>query len=65
MWLITVMFAFTYLGMAVGRLPGVQVDRSWMALTAACVLLVSGTVRLEDIAEHIDIGALVLLMALA
>ena len=64
MWLITAMFAFTYLGMAVGRLPGLQVDRSWMALAAACVLLVTGTVQLENIAGHIDIGALVLLMAL-
>lgn len=64
MWLITAMFAFTYLGMAVGRLPGLQVDRSWMALAAACVLLVTGTVQLEEIASHIDIGALVLLMAL-
>ncbi|WP_311064326.1 SLC13 family permease [Halomonas sp. DWK9] len=64
MWLITAMFAFTYLGMAVGRLPGLQVDRSWIALAAACVLLVTGTVHLEDIAGHIDIGALVLLMAL-
>ncbi|BCB60545.1 MULTISPECIES: SLC13 family permease [Halomonadaceae] len=64
MWLITAVFAFTYLGMAVGRLPGLQVDRSWMALAAACVLLITGTVRLEEIASHIDIGALVLLMAL-
>lgn len=64
MWLIATMFAFTYLGMAVGRLPGLQVDRSWMALAAACVLLVTGTVQLENIAGHIDIGALVLLMAL-
>ena len=64
MWLITAMFALTYLGMAVGRLPGLQVDRSWMALAAACVLLVTGTVQLEEIAGHIDIGALVLLMAL-
>ena len=37
MWLIAAMFAVTYVGMAVGRLPGLQVDRAWIALSAACV----------------------------
>lgn len=64
MWLITTMFAVTYLGMAAGRLPGLQVDRAWVALAAACVLLVSGVVQLDDIASHIDVGALTLLFAL-
>lgn len=64
MWLITTMFALTYLGMAAGRLPGLQVDRAWIALAAACVLLVSGVVQLDEIARHIDVGALTLLFAL-
>ncbi|GGD00081.1 SLC13 family permease [Vreelandella lutescens] len=64
MWLITIMFAMTYLGMAAGQLPGLKVDRSWIAMAAACVLLVSGTVLLDDISSHIDIGALTLLFAL-
>lgn len=64
MWLITTMFALTYLGMAAGRLPGLQVDRAWIALAAACVLLVSGVVQLDDISSHIDVGALTLLFAL-
>ena len=64
MWLITFLFAITYLGMAAGRLPGLQVDRAWIALAAACVLLVSGVVQLDDISSHIDVGALTLLFAL-
>lgn len=64
MWLITTMFAMTYLGMAAGRLPGLQVDRAWIALAAACVLLVFGVVQLDDISSHIDVGALTLLFAL-
>ncbi|HDZ46606.1 hypothetical protein LCGC14_0453620 [marine sediment metagenome] len=64
MWLITTMFALTYLGMAAGRLPGLQVDRAWIALAAACVLLVSGVVQLDEISSHIDVGALTLLFAL-
>ena len=64
MWLIAAMFAVTYVGMAVGRLPGLQVDRAWIALSAACVLLLTGTVSLADVGQHIDVGALVLLLAL-
>lgn len=35
--LITVVFAATYLGMALGRVPGLKLDRTGIALMAAAV----------------------------
>lgn len=63
-WLTIGLFAFTYLGMAAGGLRGLRVDRSWIACSAAVLLLVSGALSMHDAAQHLDPGALLLLLAL-
>ncbi|MCU1719520.1 SLC13 family permease [Pseudomonas sp. 5P_3.1_Bac2] len=63
-WLVTSLFVLTYLGMALGRLPGLRVDRSWLAGAAAVLLLFSGAVTPQQAASHLDAGALLLLLGL-
>ncbi|WP_296219424.1 SLC13 family permease [Pseudomonas sp. UBA2684] len=63
-WLVLGLFVLTYLGMAAGGIKGLRVDRSWIAATAAVLLLVSGALAPSEAASHLDAGALLLLLAL-
>lgn len=62
--LIVIVFALTYLGMALGRVPGLTLDRTGIALIAAVVLLASGQVAVQDAGAAIDMPTLLLLFAL-
>lgn len=62
--LIATVFLLTYLGMAAGRLPGLRADRSWIAASAALLLLVSGAVSPGDAVRWLDGETLLLLFAL-
>lgn len=42
--LILAIFAFVYLGMAAGRVPGLRLDRTGIALVGAIVLVAAGAV---------------------
>ncbi|WP_420468560.1 SLC13 family permease [Panacagrimonas sp.] len=57
-------FVLTYLGMAIGRLPGLQVDRAWIAFGAAVLLLASGAVPLQQAGRLLDWEALLLLLGM-
>ena len=46
--LIIVVFALTYLGMALGRIPGLKVDRAGIAMIAAVVLVAVGAMPASD-----------------
>jgi Na+/H+ antiporter NhaD/arsenite permease-like protein len=63
-WLVTGVFVLTYLGMAVGRVPGLRVDRSWLAGAAVVLLLFAGAISPQQAASHLDAGALLLLLGL-
>ncbi|WAJ38650.1 SLC13 family permease [Pseudomonas sp. GOM7] len=63
-WLTLGLFVLTYLGMAAGGIRGLRVDRSWIACSAAVLLLVSGALSMPEAAQHLDPGALLLLLAL-
>lgn len=63
-WLIMGAFVVTYLGMAVGGIRGLRVDRAWIAIAAATVLLVSGAMKPQQAVGYLDGGALLLLFAL-
>lgn len=41
-WVVSILFVLTYLGMAAGGIRGLRVDRSWIAGCAAVLLLFSG-----------------------
>ena len=62
--IIILVFIFTYLGMAAGRLPWLQVDRTGIALLGVIALLATETVTLDDLGGNIDTPTLVLLFAL-
>lgn len=61
---IVLVFILTYVGMAAGRLPWLQVDRTGIALLGVIVLLGTEAVTLDDLGANIDMPTLVLLFAL-
>jgi Na+/H+ antiporter NhaD/arsenite permease-like protein len=62
--LVLVAFALAYAGMALGRIPGLRIDRAGIALVAATVLVAGGAVPLGAAARFVDVPTLVLLFAL-
>jgi len=62
--IIIAVFVLTYIGMAAGRLPWLQVDRTGIALLGVIALLATRTRTLDEIAARVDMPTLVLLFAL-
>lgn len=62
--ILILVFVLTYLGMAAGRLPWLQVDRTGIALLGVIALLATETVTLDQLGGSIDTPTLVLLFAL-
>ena len=63
-WLILAVFVLTYVGMAVGSVRGLRLDRSWMALASATLLLLSTAITPQQAVAYLDGAALLLLLAL-
>ncbi|AWK85873.1 SLC13 family permease [Azospirillum thermophilum] len=61
---IVVLFAVTYLGMAVGRFPGLRIDRTGIALVAAILLLAVGALDSRQVVEAVDFPTLFILLGL-
>lgn len=59
-----IVFVLTYIGMALGRVPGLRLDRTGIALLAVTALLALGVVGVAGIGRAIDTPTLVLLFAL-
>jgi hypothetical protein len=62
--LVTLVFILTYVGMALGRVPGLKLDRVGIALIALVLLLASESVAVGDLGAAIDGPTLILLFAL-
>jgi len=62
--IILLVFVLTYLGMAAGRLPWTQVDRTGIGLLGVIALLGTETTTLDQLGASIDTSTLVLLFAL-
>lgn len=62
--LILAVFALTYIGMAVGRFPGLRIDRTGIALLGAIVLVAAGAVELGSTARFVDLPTILLLFGL-
>lgn len=57
-------FLLTYVGVAIGRIPGLNLDRTGIALLGAIAMVVSGVVPLGQAVQAVDIPTILLLYAL-
>ena len=57
-------FILVYIGMALGRIPGLAVGRTGVALLGLIVLLASGDLTLDEAGRAIDAPTIALLFAL-
>lgn len=62
--LAAIVFVLVYLGMALGRVPGLAVDRTGAALIGLIVLLASGDLTLDEAGRAVDMPTIALLFAL-
>jgi Na+/H+ antiporter NhaD/arsenite permease-like protein len=65
-WLTLVLFTITYAGLALGKVPGLRMDRAGIALVGATLLLVVGALNLDQAVgtESIDYKTLLLLFGM-
>ncbi len=63
-WLELLLIAVTLIGVAVGRYPRLRMNRATIALVGATLLVLVGTVSLEQAFDAIDLGTLTLLLAM-
>lgn len=63
-FLISGVFIFTYIGMGLGRIPGLKLDRSGIAMIAAIILVATRAVSGPQIAAAIHFPTLLLLSSL-
>jgi Na+/H+ antiporter NhaD/arsenite permease-like protein len=59
-----VIFAATYAVVAVGRMPGVPLDRAEAALVGASLMVASGVLTLDDAYQAIDFNTITLLLGM-
>lgn len=66
LWLTSFLFALTYLGLALGKVPGLHMDRAGIALIGAVLMLCTGMVSFEQAIspESIDYKTLALLFGM-
>ena len=57
-------FVLVYVGMALGRVPGLAIDRTGVALLGLIVLLASGDLTLDEAGAAVDMPTIALLFAL-
>lgn len=62
--LVIAVFLIVYLGMILGRIPGLALDRTGLALLGAIVLLAFGRVSTSELSVAVDIPTLALLFGL-
>lgn len=61
---ILAIFVLTYIGMAIGRIPGLRTDRAGLALVAAVLMIVITGADLRRTAGWVDLSTLALLFGL-
>jgi di/tricarboxylate transporter len=60
----TVVFAASYLALAIGKVPGLAIDRAGVALVGACLMVASGVMSLEDAYQTVDMRTIKLLLGM-
>ncbi len=62
--LVSTIFTLTYLALAVGRIPGLRIDRAGIALVGAAAMLACGVLSMHDAAKAVDYETIVLLFGM-
>lgn len=57
-------FILTYAGVALGRIPGLRLDRAGVALTGAALMLAVGALSPQEAYQAIDLDTIVLLLGM-
>jgi Na+/H+ antiporter NhaD/arsenite permease-like protein len=57
-------FGLTYLGLAVGKIPGLRIDRAGIALVGAAAMLACGVLSIREAARAVDYQTIVLLFGM-
>jgi di/tricarboxylate transporter len=57
-----VIFVGSYLALAIGRIPGLSIDRAGIALVGAGLMVASGALTLEDAYKAVDFDTITLLL---
>jgi Na+/H+ antiporter NhaD/arsenite permease-like protein len=57
-------FAASYLALAIGRIPGLSIDRAGIALVGGCLMVASGALPLADAYRAIDLDTITLLLGM-
>jgi len=52
--LVSTIFGLTYLALAVGKVPGLRIDRAGIALVGSAVMLACGVLSMGDAARAVD-----------
>jgi Na+/H+ antiporter NhaD/arsenite permease-like protein len=59
-----VIFVTSYLALAIGKIPGLRIDRAGVALVGAGLMVASGVLSLEDAYKAIDFDTITLLLGM-
>jgi Na+/H+ antiporter NhaD/arsenite permease-like protein len=59
-----VIFVASYLALAIGKIPGLSVDRAGVALAGAGLMVASGVLSLDDAYKAIDLNTITLLLGM-
>ena len=59
-----VIFIASYLALAIGKIPGLSIDRAGVALVGACLMVGSGVLPLEEAYRAVDLDTITLLLGM-
>jgi Na+/H+ antiporter NhaD/arsenite permease-like protein len=62
--LVSTIFTLTYLALALGRVPGLRIDRAGIALVGAAAMLACGVLTMPDAARAVDYETIILLFGM-
>jgi Na+/H+ antiporter NhaD/arsenite permease-like protein len=57
-------FAASYVALAIGKVPGLSIDRAGVALVGACLMVASGVVPLDEAYQAVDLQTITLLLGM-
>jgi Na+/H+ antiporter NhaD/arsenite permease-like protein len=57
-------FGASYVAIAIGKVPGLSIDRAGVALVGACLMVASGVVSLQDAYRAVDFTTITLLLGM-